>query len=60
MIRWGVACRAIIMRERVALADMIAEIVTKPVAGAAFYAPRDRVFGLLPGPGVPDLTSRLT
>ena len=50
MIRWGIACRAI-MLERVASEDMIADIVTKPIAGAAFYALRARVLGLLPGPG---------
>ena len=50
MIRWGVACRAI-MLERVASEDMIADIVTKPIAGAAFYALRARVLSLLPGPG---------
>ena len=35
MMRWGVACRAI-MLERVASEDMVADIVTKPIAGAAF------------------------
>ena len=50
MIRWGIACRAIMLK-RVASVDMIADIVTKPIAGAAFYAPRARVLGLLPGPG---------
>ncbi len=50
MIRWGVACRAI-MLERVASIDMVADIVTKPIVGAAFYALRARVLGLLPGPG---------
>ncbi len=40
-----------IMLERVASVDMIADIVTKPIAGAAFYALRARVLGLLPGPG---------
>ena len=50
MIRWGIACRAI-MLGRVASIGMIADIVTKPIAGAAFSALRARVLGLLPGPG---------
>jgi hypothetical protein len=50
MNRWGVACRAI-MLERVATIDMVADIVTKSIVGAAFYALRARVLGLLPGPG---------
>ena len=45
MIRWGVACRAIHLA-RVASEDMVADIVTKAIVGAAFYALRARVLGL--------------
>ena len=48
MIRWGMACRAIVLA-RVASEDQVADIVTKPISGRAFYELRARVLGLLPG-----------
>ena len=45
MIRWGEACRAILLA-RVASEDMVADIVTKAIVGAAFYALKARVLGL--------------
>ena len=46
MIRWGTVCRAIHLA-RVASEDMVADIVTKAIAGAALYALWARVLSLL-------------
>ncbi len=45
MLRWGIACRAITL-ERVPATHQIADIMTKPLTGAAFHALRARVLGL--------------
>ncbi len=45
MLRWGIACRAITL-ERVPATHRIADIMTKPITGAAFHALRARVLGL--------------
>ena len=47
MIRWVEACRAILLA-RVASEDMVADIVTIAIVGAAVYALRARVLGLPP------------
>ena len=45
MLRWGIACRAITL-ERVSATHQIADIMTKPITGAAFHALRARALGL--------------
>ena len=48
MIRWGMACRAITLGQ-VSSEDMVADILTKAIAGVRFYSLRARVLGLSPG-----------
>ena len=48
MVRWGIACRAITLGQ-VSSEDMVADILTKAIAGARFYSLRARVLGLAPG-----------
>ena len=57
MIRWGTACRAITLGQ-VSSEDMVADILTKAIAGARFYSLRARVLGLSPGMAGPGIDGR--